>query len=51
MNRCQACNVLLTPEEIEITYDWGEPIELCFDCFNKAHIYDDVDYYIEENNL
>ena len=36
---CLSCDIILTNEEESLTYDNGEPIALCTDCFSQADIY------------
>ena len=37
--RCLSCNTIMTQEEESRTYDNGDVIGLCSDCFDEADIY------------
>lgn len=39
MMHCLSCDKILTSEEESLTYDNGEEISLCTNCFDQADIY------------
>ena len=40
MNRCICCNNVMTEAELEFSYDWGEPIELCIECLGETVLFE-----------